>query len=206
MTSRAPASSQSPIILLLAAGQSRRFGVQKLLQPLNDGRAMVLQSLELALSLQLPVTVVTDAAQPELVGLLQGQGGDVLALPEADQGLGSNLARAVAARPSHAGWLVMLADMPWIAPGTLQMVMANTSETSITVPVFQGQRGHPVWFGSAYREELVRLSGDQGGKRILQACPAQVVEVEVTDAAIHWDVDTPEDLQRLPAAHRNIDA
>jgi len=184
---------------VLAAGQSRRFGRQKLVQPLDDGRPMLLHSLDVAESLGLPVILVVDAHQPDFMRLLQGQAVQVLSVEQADQGLGANLARGVAACSDWTGWLVMLGDMPFIKTATLKEVMAQASVENIVVPVFQGQRGHPVWFGRSFKERLLQLSGDQGGRNILQSCRGQVVEVAVDDPAIHWDVDTPAELQRLLA-------
>lgn len=199
MANGGAAHPQSAGVLVLAAGQSRRFGRQKLLQPLDDGRPMLLHTLSLAESLGLPVTLVTDAGQPELQDLAQGSAANVLPVEQADLGLGSNLARSVAACSHWSGWLVMLGDMPFINRATLRAVMAQASVENIVAPVCRGQRGHPVWFGRSFRERLIQLSGDQGGRGILQSCRDRVMELVVDDPAIHWDVDTPAELQQLLA-------
>lgn len=201
MASGGAAGSESAGVLVLAAGQSRRFGSQKLMQPLADGRPMLLHSLEVAESLGLPVTLVVDAQQPELLRLLQGRAVQALPVEQADQGMGANLARGVTACSDWQGWLVMLGDMPFIKTATLKAVMAQASVENIVVPVFRGQRGHPVWFGRSFKEQLIQLSGDQGGRGILQSCWDQVAEMAVDDPAIHWDVDTPAELQQLLAQY-----
>ena len=59
--------------------------------------------------------------------------------------MGCSLACAVRATPDAAGWLVALADMPYIATRSHQQVAAALrSGASIAATEFQGRRGHPV--------------------------------------------------------------
>jgi molybdenum cofactor cytidylyltransferase len=49
-------------------------------------------------------------------------------------------------------------------------------------------------FDKHYFPELMSLSGDQGAKRVIQAHPNEVFEVEVLDPGVIRDIDTPDDL------------
>jgi molybdenum cofactor cytidylyltransferase len=97
----------------------------------------------------------------------------------------------------------MLADQPRLQPDTLNILLSyfasvgEAGQQAIIFPVYEGKRGNPVIFGSAYFEELAALEGDTGGRAVVRAHPQAAIEIPVPDPAIHEDVDTPEDLARL---------
>ena len=64
----------------------------------------------------------------------------------------------------------------------------------VVVPVYNGQRGHPVGFARAFYPQLRALRGDAGARNVLINYAADVVEVPVPDPAILRDIDLPEDL------------
>lgn len=111
-------------------------------------------------------------------------------------GMGCSIAAGVlASPPQSAGYLIVLADMPDIEPATLSTLIAHVDFERIIVPTFQGQRGHPVLFGSAHRKALSELSGDIGGKQILAANKDRVVELPMQDPGVLRDYDRPEDFE-----------
>ncbi len=199
-----------PVGLLLAAGRGSRFddsGRQsKLLALLPDGSPVALASAQHLLQCCARVLAVLPqhAAPPRdqhvavLVGLLASAGCEILFCEESDAGLGHSLAAGVRATPDAAGWLVALADMPAIQAQTIRQVSdACNKPDSIAVPVHDGQRGHPVAFGSAYYDPLTALRGDTGARSILRANAAAVIEVPCADPGILRDIDTAQDLVRF---------
>ena len=108
--------------------------------------------------------------------------------------MGASLAAGVAARPQAGGWIIALADMPWIAPETITQV-ANAVDPHGCVALFHaGQRGHPIGFGADFFAGLTALDGDEGARRLID--PAKLISIETDDAGILRDVDTPADLAR----------
>ena len=111
---------------------------------------------------------------------------------DAALGMGHSLAAGIRAA-RHLGFLfVALADMPHVQAATLRrLVDAMTDSRSIVQPAYLGAPGHPVGFGSAYFDELERLSGDVGARQVLAAHPNQVTRLEVSDAGVVEDIDVP---------------
>ncbi|MDD4880991.1 MAG: nucleotidyltransferase family protein [Gallionellaceae bacterium] len=183
--------------ILLAAGRGSRFGADKLRHPLPDGTPMALaaaRNLHTALPDALAVVNGEDA---ELIALLEQAGLSVSVCPHAADGMGASLAWGVAQSETADGWLIALADMPWIALATIQTVAgAVTGPHSIAAPTHQGRRGHPVAFGRAYRDELMALGGDEGARRLLAAHAAEVVLLPCADPGILLDIDSPAQLGR----------
>jgi molybdenum cofactor cytidylyltransferase len=107
-------------------------------------------------------------------------------------GMGDSIAAGVAACPQLSGWLIVLGDMPFILPASIERVVAEIADDAVSVPVHQGEYGHPVGFGCSFGAALMALSGDRGAKALF--AQARVVEVAVDDPGVLWDVDVPEKL------------
>lgn len=180
--------------ILLAAGLARRFGSQKLLVPLPDGRALV----EVAASKLLPVcseVVAVVGADPAVKSRLESLGCRVVVNAAAESGMGGSIACGVAAAPDARAWLVALGDMPFIAGQTLAR-LANEGDPArhIVIPRYDSLRGHPVRFPPALRDELLALQGDRGARDILARHVDRHVVIETQDSGVIADVDTPADL------------
>lgn len=186
--------------LLLAAGSGTRFqalrpGEDKLLAPLPDGTPVAVAAAR-ALRAALPrCWAVVRPGSAELAQALSACGLQVIEAPEAALGMGHSLAALVAATADANGWVVTLADMPAVQPDTIAQVAAALREPhDLAAPVHAGERGHPVGFGRAYRDELQALQGDRGARAILQRHAARLKLIETEDAGVLRDVDRPEDL------------
>ncbi|GLU32006.1 nucleotidyltransferase family protein [Trinickia caryophylli] len=184
--------------ILLAAGRGSRFDPQglqnKLLAPLADGTPVARAAARHLLTSVPRVVAVVRTGADLLAQVLEEAGCDVLFSVESERGMGASLAAGVRASADSPGWIVALADMPWIAPETIETVARRLDEgASIVVPRHEGRRGHPVGFGAAHAQTLAALGGDVGARALLAS--AQLTEIEVPDRGILADVDTPGDLR-----------
>lgn len=182
--------------VLLAAGAGSRFGGEKLLAPVPGGAVASLAARALLPAVDRGVAVVRtgDAA---LARLLEADGLAVLPFDRAERGMGASLAFGVASEPDADGWIVALADMPFVRPETVKALARELrAGASIVVPVSNGRRGHPVGFSRELLRELVRLDGDEGGRSILRRHATQIVYLQCNDEGVTRDVDRPEDLSQ----------
>ncbi|MGM0412970.1 MAG: nucleotidyltransferase family protein [Pseudomonadota bacterium] len=182
--------------ILLAGGTGSRFGPGlKLLQPLADGRPVARAAADALVGGVDGAMAVVRPGQAELAGLLTEAGLEVVTTPAAERGMGASLAAGVAAAGAAKGWVIALADMPWIAPETVAAVAAAMrAGAGVAVPEHAGRGGHPVGFGAALGTELRALDGDRGARSVVTAHPHSRVPVAVDDPGIHRDVDRPADL------------
>ena len=181
--------------ILLAAGKSSRFGTHKLLHPLADGDPIGVAAARNLLSV-LPNSVAVVRPEDSLLAeQLAATGIRIVVNKNATSGMGSSLACGVDATPSAEGWIIALADMPFIQTVTIQAVSAAVnSEETIAVPSHQGKRGHPVGFGKRYRQQLSQLRGDRGAHRIVQQNRNLTRIVDVEDPGVLTDIDSPQEL------------
>ncbi len=194
-----------PHIIVLAAGQSTRFGANqhKLLQPWL-GTTLLENTLRHGVASHLPMVVVT--TEPlAAVARQHVAARDVVVLPamgsgsSSPLGVGFSIAAGVAASPNASGWLVLPADMPLIQPATLQRVARQLAGHPVVFAQYHGRRGHPVGFAAELYSELTSLTGDDGAKRLVARYPAHAVIVD--DPGVLLDVDTPADLNEARRMH-----
>ncbi len=186
--------------LVLAAGRGERFGGGKLLAKLASGKTILETTIVGMLAALSDVTVVV-RRDDALLALVESRFGrasvKIVINDDADEGLASSIACGVAANPTAGGWLIALADMPFVQRETIDALVAQLqSPAAIVVPTFAKQRGHPVGFGRNYKDELLSLRGDSGARRIVRRHADLVREVPVADSGILKDIDTRTDLIR----------
>ncbi|CRL51190.1 MULTISPECIES: NTP transferase domain-containing protein [Pseudomonas] len=197
--------SESIGVIVLAAGQGSRFrqvaGAEKdkLLADCTGRDGAVRSVIEQVLA-SLPATIerrvlVTTADRPQVIRMAQAYGCEIVLIDST--GMGDSIAAGVAACQQLDGWLVVLGDMPFILPSTVDNVLAGVADDAISVPVLEGEFGHPVGFGRRFGPGLMRLSGDRGAKPLF--AQGRVVELVVDDPGVLWDVDVPESLTFRPA-------
>lgn len=184
--------------VLLAAGRGRRFGSRpdKLLAPLADGTPIGVAAARNMLAALDTLYAVIAPGHQALAEALAATGAQLVVNPHAELGMGTSLACGVAASGSAPAWLVGLADMPWIQPASVAALVAALGEgATLVAPAYRGRRGHPVGFGTDWREALLQLDGDRGARGLLGRNAARLQLIEVDDPGILKDVDTPADLR-----------
>lgn len=181
--------------LLLAAGSAKRFGSDKLLHPLQHGVPIAVQA---ARHLKLEISTVFAVLRPgsdELSALLKAEACEVVVCDNAEEGMGASLACAVRAAGAADGYLVALADMPFVRPTSIAAVRdALASGAPIAAPYFRTRRGHPVGISGEFFDRLAALGGDEGARQLLAAHETGIVKVPVGDPGVIRDIDLPEDL------------
>ncbi|HEX9193736.1 MAG TPA: nucleotidyltransferase family protein [Burkholderiales bacterium] len=188
--------------ILLAAGYSKRFGSNKLLQALPAGAPDAGTPIGLAAARHLlealpeSIAVVRPRAQ-KLAKLLRDAGCNTVVCKNAGEGMGTSLAAGVRAAADAHGWLVALADMPFLRPQTIRVIAQALSDgAAIAAPAYRGERGHPVGFARRFFDELSALHGDHGARELLAQHPDWVTLYEVDDPGVLRDIDKPSDLAR----------
>jgi molybdenum cofactor cytidylyltransferase len=178
--------------ILLAAGQSTRFGSNKLLAPLSDGTPMVIACACTLHAVLARCIAVVDDRQSAVARLLAEADLQVIANPRALEGMGTSIACGVAASPGTGGWLIALADMPGIPARVIQQVAgARARGADIVAPVCRGQRGHPVGFAARHAAALLALNADSGARDIIAAHRDTLELIETPHSGVIVDIDTP---------------
>jgi len=188
--------------IILAAGRSRRMGVQKLLLPVG-GKPMIARIVDEVLAGPMAQAFVVlgrdgarvaDALSSREVHFVSNTDVEGEMLSSVRCGLGAMPQDTVAA-------LVVLGDQPGITADIVATLVGafRSSGRGIIVPTHGGQRGHPLLVAMHYRDEVMSRHDGIGLRGLLQAHPEDVLEVEVPTVAVLEDVDRPEDYSHAVA-------
>jgi molybdenum cofactor cytidylyltransferase len=187
--------------VVLAAGRSRRMGQAKLLMPVA-GRAIVRHAVEGVLAGGVDsVWVVTGPDGGPIEAALAGLDVQIVVNPAPEEGQAGSVRAGIAALPASVDTaLIALGDQPALEPSIIPALLAarRTSTRPIVAPRYRDGQGNPVVFKREIFPELLRLTGDQGARPVIQKEPARVEWVEL-DLPMPPDVDTPADYEKIRA-------
>lgn len=164
-------------IILLAAGLSRRFDGNKLLTHW-EGKPLYLHTLQALAQLaegrpDCRLTVVTRYEEIQAQALALGA--QVRWNSHSEEGISSSLRLGLESAPEADYYLCSVADQPSLTAGLAEDFLAAffSSEKSMGCISHNGIPGNPVIFHRRYREELLALRGDVGGRRVLARHPEE---------------------------------
>jgi len=172
------------------------MGQVKQLLPIA-GQPMVRRAAQTVCQAGLAQVVVVVGAQAEPVAeALAGLPVQIVVNEAWAAGLSTSVRAGLEAlRPEIQAVLMVLADQPALSTGLLEKLVARYEATGapIVAPLFEGRRGNPILFDRSLFDALGAVEGDRGGRELLRLYEEQVERLEIDDAAILIDIDTPQD-------------
>ena len=169
-----------PVVIVLAAGRGERFAAS----------GATLHKLQALLAGKRVIDHVLDTVQAS------GLACHVVHAHASQPGMGDSIAAGVRATADASGWMILPADLPLVCCETL-LAIAFAPAAAVTIPLYRGQRGHPVRFARTCLQNLLDLEGNQGAARVVRAQAAinSVAFMDLDDVGMVTDIDTLEDLR-----------
>jgi molybdenum cofactor cytidylyltransferase len=188
--------------IVLAAGRSSRMGRSKLALALG-GRPVLAWTLEhVWLAGIEDVVVVTGPSTPDPAPMVDGLPVRLAHNPRAAEGMSTSIqVGLLSLHPATEAAFVVLGDQPTIGPEVYRRLLARyrTGRPAVVAPLYRGRQGNPVLFDRSVFPELWDLTGDVGGRAVVQRDPARTATVAFEEDPPP-DLDTPEAYRRLAAA------
>jgi molybdenum cofactor cytidylyltransferase len=102
-------------------------------------------------------------------------------------------------RPDTDAFMFLVGDQPFLEPATINTLIDQftRNQQSIIVPVYNGKRGNPVIFPSLFRDNLLAIEGDRGGKMVIEKMEDRTRFVPMEESATGIDIDTQEEYERI---------
>jgi molybdenum cofactor cytidylyltransferase len=179
--------------ILLAAGESKRMGQPKQLMPLGQSTILE-QTIDNLLNSMVSETIVVLGYKAEEVKKAVADKPVKIAINSYYQhGMSTSIIAGLYMVDTGArAVIIALGDQPFVDSQTINRLIEAfaDNEKGIAVPVYQGRRGNPVIFDIRYKDELLRLKGDIGGRGIIKQHPDDVLEVVVDCKGVCVDIDT----------------
>lgn len=184
-------------ILLLAAGQSTRMrGRDKLMQTI-DGVALLRRVARVAMQVGPVIAALPPPPHPRHRAL-DGLSLSIVPVEGASEGINASLRQALAVVPPDSpGVMILLADLPDLTEGDLNLVLQAFDPKSETLiwrgATDTGLPGHPVVFSRSLFPDLLALRGDEGAGALVRRHADRVVTVTLPGNHARTDLDSPED-------------
>lgn len=182
--------------IVLAAGESTRMKVQKLLLP-YQGKTMIEKVIENVTDSEVDRTlVVVGCNKDEIMGVIDHLPVSYCYNEKYTQGMLSSVKTGFRSLPEiFDAALVFQGDQPMISTEAVNIVIKafRQSHQGIVIPVFQKRRGHPLLVSYKYREAIENLEEQEGLRGLARKFPEDVLEVDVSMPSILEDIDTPEE-------------
>jgi len=183
--------------IILAAGEGKRMGKVKLTLPLGDKQLIewVLQAVKLA-----PLDkyfLVVRPEDKEMIKIGESWGAEIVLNPDFRRGMITSIKKALLKIDIQEveGFFLILGDQPLITSKIINKLIKSFSpgKEEIVVPYFKDKRGNPVLFDICWKDELMAVTGDVGGRVLIKAHPEKVKRVNISDETILFDIDQEED-------------
>lgn len=186
--------------IVLAAGESTRMGFPKLLLPIK-GKSLLQHVIDNALQSKVgEVIVVLGAEATKLRREIKQSQVQIIENASYKEGLSTSLKAGLqAVSPQAQAVLILLGDQPLISHDIIDALIDKYEESGsiMVAPVYKGKRGNPVLFDSSLIPELSRVTGDKGGREIIEKHPAQLATVDFESTITGTDIDSWEDYKEV---------
>ncbi len=189
--------------IVLAAGQSRRMGCNKLLLPF--GAATIIETVvgEVAACKQVrDIVVVTGHDSDRLAARLAHLPARCVFNPayrQAEMFVSIQVGLRAPTDEAQAALLV-LGDQPRIQRDIVQRVIAAHAPNALVIPSYHMQRGHPILIDRALWPEVQAQPATATLRDFIHLHERQIRYVEVETDSVLKDIDTPEEYESLLAA------
>lgn len=184
--------------IIMAAGQSKRMNQDKLTMKIKEKciYEYIFETINKCIDCFRDVVVV---AKEEVI-LTKAADVGFKAVKNEQSYLGQSESIKLGLKNSYKadGYMFFTADQPFISEETIKE-LAMTFEknsNSIVVPCYNGINGSPVIFPEIFKEELLKLQKDTGGKTIIKHNLDKTIKVYIYSEDEHVDIDTMEDYEK----------
>ncbi len=184
--------------VILASGKSERFGGVKLLERFR-GRPLIEICLNSFLKTGVKGVVVTH--NPAISDISTKMGFRTV---PGGVSLSESLKSGLKSVDWSEGILIHLADIPFVRPETIKNLIDafSSSPDKILIPRYNGAPGHPRIFPPELIPEFFSITGDRGGRDIVDRHSEKVRRFDCNDPGVIYDIDTREQLERAYSLFR----
>lgn len=190
--------------IIMASGFSSRMGVDKL-QISFRGKPLLSYVLDLVshINFKSKVIVYRDNSLLELIKKFPIK---AIFNNGAAGGQSESIKRGIINSPDSLGYIFFTGDQPFLNINTVNLLLKafENNPKKIIIPIYKQIQGNPVIFPSIFKEELLGLSGDVGGRSIIRNHPNDILKVAINEEAPLMDIDTLNDYYKLLTADKVI--
>ena len=181
--------------ILLAAGQSKRMGIENKLTKKIQGIPLIKHSVKNILDSSIEELIIVVGHQKEIIGKLIDKNEKIKFVfnKNFENGMASSIKIGMDNLSEKTeAFFICLGDMPLVNQNVYNQLIKSRNNREIIVPTYKGQQGNPVLFSKSIKKKIFTLQGDIGAKKILKTNESKILNVEINDQGITKDFNTQE--------------
>lgn len=185
--------------IVLAAGMSTRIGRFKPLLSVG-GQTMADRVISIFQKNGVDVVLVTGWHNEELLANIATKDVTAVYNPDFKKGMFTSvLAGLKSLKTDYQAFFLMPMDIPLVRPFTIRRILdtARNQHDKIIYPVFGEKRGHPPLIPTSLVPDILKMPEGGTLRDALKKHERTTIEVSVPDRNILFDVDSPEDYEKL---------
>jgi molybdenum cofactor cytidylyltransferase len=183
--------------IVMASGLSKRMNTNKLQMEINNKKIYeyILETIEKC-NFYETIVVTNDL---NITSKAKSFGYKTLSNPNAYLGQSESIKLALENSSDSNGYMFFVADQPFISLNTIELLCNSFKDNldSIVIPSYNGINGNPVIFPSALKKELMLITGDSGGKVVVNNNLNKLIKVLIQSKDELMDIDTIEDYENI---------
>lgn len=183
--------------IIMASGFSKRMGQNKLLMEVDQEK--VIERVILACKNSLLDEIILVYRLDEIKEIGEKHGLKTIHNPNAIKGQSEAVKLGVKNSKKENGLMFLVADQPYLDTKVINTLIKEYEKdpNKIVVPYYDNKFGMPIVFSHQFRDDLLKVSGDKGGREIIEKNPDRVKKVYYEEEILGLDIDTMEDYNHL---------
>ena len=197
--------------IIMASGKSERMGTNKLLLEYR-GMTFIENTLEKVLKenfYEFAIVVSDKKVKRKVQDYIKNLETDekkiyIVDNKKSEKGQSESIKIGLKTLGKCDGYMFFSCDQPFLTSDTIKKILKNFNPERITIPEYNGKSSLPVIFGENFKEELLKLEGDTGGKTVISNHPDKIRTVEIENSDEGKDIDTKEDYEMLKKGEQDV--
>ena len=197
--------------IIMASGKSERMGTNKLLLEYR-GMTFIENTLEKVLNenfYELVIVISDKKVRKKCQDYIKKSEKDekkiyIIDNKKSEKGQSESIKIGLKTLGKCDGYMFFSCDQPFLTSDTIKKILQNFKTRGITIPEYNGKRSLPVIFGENFKDELLKLEGDTGGKTVINNHQDKIKIVEIENSDEGKDIDTKEDYDMLKKGEQDV--
>jgi len=197
--------------IIMASGKSKRMGTNKLLLEYR-GITFIENTLEKVLNenfYELAIVISDKKVRKKCQDYIKKSEKDekkiyIVGNKKSEKGQSESIKIGLKTLEKCEGYMFFSCDQPFLTSNTIKKILQNFKTKGITIPEYNGKRSLPVIFGENFKDELLKLEGDTGGKTVISNHQDKIKIVEIENPDEGKDIDTKEDYEMLKKGEQDV--
>ncbi|MCR1933802.1 molybdenum cofactor cytidylyltransferase [Clostridium tepidum] len=183
--------------IIMASGYSTRMGKNKLMLPLKE--KPIIEHVIDAITKCKFNEIILVGQEKKVLDIAKNKNILTILNTKPYKGQSQSIKLGILNTSSAKGYMFFTGDQPLLDSHTINLLLNKfiNNNDYIVIPKYKNTVGSPTIFPEKFKNELLNLQGDIGGKIIINNHMNKILFVDLKNRYSLFDIDTPEDYEYI---------